>query len=275
MISKLFRFQFKELSRFLFPVMGISAVLMLLAMIPTLLLGISFINQLVFSLMYIILVGSSVVMILLMIIRDYHNFYGKRAYLTHSFPASAKELFLSRILYYLLSNLCITLYTFLQTYFLYRTVIYPKISPIDLQQVYQYVKPLLGWFILYGISATFLSVFMGMAINTLGAGRKLQRFGVGGPLLIYLLLSTITQIFTILATIFFPLSLKITIANTSLSYSLVKQNMFSFYSKNFFDNQHASTDLLIGIGNLLVFIVMGIILALIVNHHMKKRVCLK
>lgn len=275
MISKLFRFQFKELSRLLFPIIGISAALTILMMIPTWLLENTFLNQLSLAFIYIILVGGGVVMTLLVIVKDYHNFYGKRAYLMQSFPASAKELFLSRILYYLVSTICIILYTFLQLLFLYRMIFYPDILSVDLRQAYQFIKPLMGWLIIYGASAIFLTILMGMSINTLGAGRKLQRFGFGGPLLIYFLLNIIMQICSSIATIFLPLALQLKLTATGISHSLITQSMFAFYGKNIFDDQLMSTDFVIGIGNIPVFIVMGIVLAFIVQHYMKKKVCLK
>ncbi len=275
MINKLFRFQFKELSRLLFPVMGITAVLMMLAVIPPWLTKNMIFEQLSTVFSFILMIGGNLVMVLSVLIKDYHNFYGKRAYLMHSFPVSSKELFISRILYHLVSVLLITIYAFLQLFFLHKMFLYLRIFPADLQQIYQYIKPFMGWLAIYGATAILLSVFMMMSINTLGAGSRLQRFGVGGPIIVYLLLNVILQISEIIFTLFLPLALQIEITETGISHDLIQKSMFNFYGKNLFDNQAIQSDIVIGIGNVFLFTLLAIVLAIIVNHYMKKRVCLK
>lgn len=276
MISKLFRFQFKELSRLLFPVMGVSALIIALSSVVTVL---NLQNEIIIGFATVIsiiaLSGGGMIFFLLSAITDYQNFYGKRAYLINSFPASVSQLFISRIMYYFFSYLLSSIFILIEMcYLLYMNI--ADEAMFELRYLWEMIKPFAIFIAVYFIIAIFVNLFVFMTANTIGSGSKLQRFGIGGPVLVYVILYIIIQVGSFISTIFVPIGIEFYGKMTATSsYRILFQSMASYYGKNLFNETAMESNLFIGIGVVAFLLILAIVLGITVYQQMNKKLCLK
>ncbi len=276
MISKLFRFQFRELSRLLFPIMGVSALIIALTSVIT---GLNLQNEILIGsatvISVIVLSGGGMILFLLSAITDYKNFYGKRAYLLNSFPATVSQLFISRMLFYFVSYLLSSIFILIEMCY----IVYINMADEDmhgLSNFWEIIKPFVIFIAVYFIIALLVNAFVFMTANTIGSGSKLQRFGIGGPVLVYVVLYIIIQVGSFISMIFVPIGIEFYGKMTaSSSYLILFQSMSSYYGKNLFNETAMEANLFIGIGAIFFFMILAIALAIVVYQQMKKKLCLK
>ncbi len=275
MIGKLLKYQLRESGRIQLLVIGISFLVFFLG---------SFLEIFRFSNSFLVGAGmfisilsmSAAVLIgyLMLIITDYQNFYGKRAYFLQSVPAKTSELFISRFLFYLISLLCLYLIIGIQFWaFLRIQTTYFSTDEIDLLRAL--IKNMLPLIIGFGLFSVLFGVFVMMATVTLGSNPAFRKLGAGGPVIMYIIIYVIQQIGTLLTLFLIPLGVKITLtADQKWNFQLLTQNMIAYYG-DLFTASGAESPAFIGIGFLFYYIIMGIVLAVLTYRSMKYKVNLR
>lgn len=210
MIGKLYKQMMKDSAKTIFSIILIS---FLALTAPTLLQMFNMhgpMNQLAYVLYIVFLVGSHIAIFLIIIYRDYQNMFADRAYFYRSIPASGRSFTAARTLYYISYHFIAVVSVILQllllglmTYWtLAREGNFPALSEV-IGQIWTALKPYiineqfprLVLFILTGTLLTCVSLPMNVS---LGTQERLNRYGIGGPIIVGVIFSFINSIINFL-----------------------------------------------------------------------------
>lgn len=216
------------------------------------------------------MIATAFIGFIFMIITDYQNFYGKRAYFVQSIPARTSALFSSRFLYYLITSLCLILIVVLEF------IIFMKIQKID------FWGPMFGFYknifpVMLGL--IFFSLICGILLMqttvTLGSSPAFRKLGIGGPVVVYIILYVIYQVGTLLSMLFIPLGVELSIEPSGeVTSQILTQNMIAYYREDLFNSAAMDAKPYIGLGFLLFYLIISVVLLAITYREMKHRVSL-
>lgn len=272
MIAKLLKYQFRELARTFIPASLIPfAVILLLSFmgfIPNpILIG------LVASFSWLVLGGQAILLQILAVVNDYGNMQGKRAYFLRGIPATTGSLFSARLIYYICTNLWSILFVLAEMAIIFCLTL----RKLTLAQVAAGEIPVGFWLfmVLISIVGSVFSAFISMAVVSLGSQSGLHRFGIGGPILVYVILYLAQQVGNLLFMFFIPLGVKLgTTATGGAKVELLTESMFNYYRSNLFSTVGTTGDPFIGLGFIFFYLILGVVLASLTYRSMKYKTSL-
>lgn len=289
MFGKLVKHEFRATGRII-PFVFLVTIFMGLITITGILLNIDALIGVSFFFLIITLIAEVVVTYGLLIWRFYKTMCGNEAYLSFTLPVKPRLLYFSKMLvsfvWVILSMLVLMLGLSLIVLVIIKgkdTSIAGIIEGIKVMTDFLGFSDHKGIAILFIIVVTVFSILGGLTsiffAVTLGSTSRFHKFGIGGPILVYLVEYISLQMIGMLAFGLIPLALEVTVRlDEGLSYRLVSRNMIEWIleeTKRSATGAAASEVGLIGIGT---YIVLPIILAVlfmattrIVEKHMSIR----
>ncbi|HHV43028.1 MAG TPA: hypothetical protein GXX72_09390 [Clostridiaceae bacterium] len=167
--------------------------------------------------------------LILGLIHYYRHFYTNQGYLTHTLPVTASQRYHSKFVSGFILYLLATVITFFGVNIavlakslgsgqgfsalgdMYTTM-FAWHDKVGFNPIWIWLLLLVFWFFIY---LYFFAIYS-FSISV-GMGRRLARFGVGGPILVYIVLYIFYQITALLAFLFLPLSLRLQIDMTAIT----------------------------------------------------------
>lgn len=285
MFGKLVKHEFRATRRVI-PFVFLLTVFIAIMMMLSVLLNLSAITGLTLALLIIMIVAEVTVTYVLVIWRFYRTMCGNEAYLSHTLPVRPQLLLWSKLLVsfvwvalsYLVLFLCLTPVV----------IIIAKGTGSSFSEITDQMKSVWDFIgfgghevivipliivlfsisILYGLSEFFFSV-------SLGSTSKMHKYGVGGPILVYLGLYFGLQVVGLIA-MMIPLAVKISMTDAGrVSYSVVTKNMLQWFLDQIKNSGGAANAGQFGLGTFLVMpVIMGVLLYVtsrIVEKHTSVR----
>jgi len=191
------------------------------------------------TLMYVlgIIATSALVPVVLVLVlaHYYRHFYTNQGYLTHTLPVTSSHRYhakmISGFLLYVFSSLVAVFGFFIilltegisKGNTMYAINEFFRIMGI--WPAYIGLSTFAGVLLIVGIwLLVYLNFFTTMSLAvTAGMGRRFNRFGVGGPFLVYIILYVVNQVLGFLGLFFIPLSLRISPRDTFLEMRVVTE----------------------------------------------------
>lgn len=167
--------------------------------------------------------------LLLGLVHYYRHFYTDQGYLTHTLPATADQRYYGKLLGAFLLYLFTTVVAIFGALILvlakslsehtsftgFRAIIRAIASwPYQIG-----LNPVLCWLLLFALWLFIFIYFFALysfCIST-GMSRRLSRFSFGGPIIVYIIVYIIQQVIGLLAFLFFPLSLRLSVSLDAIS----------------------------------------------------------
>lgn len=147
---------------------------------------------------------------ILIVINDYKNFHGQRSYFYQAIPANTKDLFWSRFLHYSAITLIVGLLTILTAFIMLVSILSVSDLPVMniLRSAWAFITSSFNiyWVLIIGLFILnfFTSVFTLMFSVTIGSDQRLQRLSFAGPILVYIVISFLIQIVSLIFIFLFP-----------------------------------------------------------------------
>ncbi|MDF2820821.1 MAG: putative transporter, peremase protein [Clostridiales bacterium] len=271
MFGKLVKLEFKETAKTMLLAYIFLAILGLLAY------GLSFTNISAATGILVFLFVFSAVVIgivtgLLMALRFNKTMFSSQGYLTHTLPVTPTQLYLSKILVAFFWNVVsffaavLSVFAVLKISGAWDEFILEIMDEIGM-------TPPTGLIILF-VCAILVSLFTFLVSTffacTICNTSRFQGLGSAGPIVIYLLTSTILQIISVIGTVFIPLTLfvneKLKIESFSISFPYKISDIL---------NESITTKAPIGIGGVILIYAMYILIFVFTLKLLKKKVCIK
>lgn len=170
-------------------------------------------------------------LVLLSLVHYYRHLYTHQGYLSHTLPVRPDQRYhaklISAFLLYVLGTIGVIAGAML-IYLMGRSN-----DPAALSRLWQAfrlwphhygIKPLVFWLLLIGgWLYLFIMPFILYSFSiTLGMSRRLSRYGVGGPVLVYLVSYLALQLLMVIGYLFIPLSLRLRAVGTGYDWQVVK-----------------------------------------------------
>jgi len=239
MFGKLVKHEFRATRRiipFVFLVTVILAVTMALSIILHLeaLIGISL------GLLIMMMIAQIVVTFVLVIWRYYKTMCGNEAYLSFTLPIKPQLLLWSKLL---VSFVWVALSFFVLLGVVVLIIVsYAKSTGTPLSEITEQIKFFWNLFGLAGNEAVAIPVIIAMLIMSalyglvqmffsvsLGSTSKLHKYGIGGPVLIYVILYFVLQIVSVIFMGLIPLAVEFSQGATgSMTFRIVSRNMIEW-----------------------------------------------
>lgn len=200
-----------------------------------LMLRVPILGELLHKLAIIATVGLLPASLLLGLIHYYRSLYTNQGYLTHTLPVKPSlhvyGKWISAFLLYVLASLTAILGGLLLFWadtvskggptnvleqvgsFICSVTHIPGVHPMTVQiiMLIVWVSVSLSAIVVYSFSITF------------GMSRRLARFGIGGPILVYLLVYFVQQVLMLVANFIVPLSMRLTVEGKSVVWDIVPE----------------------------------------------------
>lgn len=281
MTAKLFKLQFREVWRIIRILIPLTFLFILLTSAAAL-LQIGFITGLLTTFTMVMIIGSAFVLYALVVMNDYQNMQGKRAYFVRSIPAKPGELFTSRLLYYV-SFFLIGIIALLAELF---TLVFLMTQAEDgggmtlirsfLDQVAEFF-PMIGLILLsYVAIMILLNVLSFMFAISVGSEAKFRHLGIGGPVVIYIIYYIAMQVLTLVSMFVIPIGVRFDAYATSptdANIRLVRESMLPQFIKMIRDGIEP-TEPVIGIGIIPFVIIAVFVLGWVTYRSMSRRLTL-
>ena len=281
MTGKLYKLQFREvgrIARILIPL----TFLFVIATSASALLRIGFLTGIMMFLTILMIVGSAFVLFFLVISNDYHNMQGKRAYFVRSIPAEPKQLFTSRFLYYLSFFLLTIAALLLQVFLLVILMTAAEGSSVsDMLETIRYLLRSAGiGFILatvgYGLFALVMNSLVFMFVISVGSEAPLRHFGIGGPVLVYIIYYVVMQVVSFVGLFAIPIGVRFNAAAPTpnqANFELVAESTLPQFIRMVQDGTEP-TQPVIGLGIIPLYIILAIVVGILTYRSMSKRLTL-
>ncbi len=239
------------------------------------------------GLLMIMVIAEVIITYVLIVWRYYKTMCAGEAYLSYTLPVNPQLLMWSKFLVsfvwaaisYLVFAVCLILLV----------AIFAKGTGTTIKEVFEQLETLWQMFGLRGQEGTVitavivlfvLSIASGLAqiffSVSLGSTSKLHKYGVGGPILVYVALYFALQIVSAAAMAFIPLAIEFKATESgALSFRIVSRNMLQWFTEAIRNGNSASNAGFVGIGSYLVIPILVAILlyatSRIVDRHTSVR----
>ncbi len=263
MFGKLVKHEFRATRRVI-PFVFLLTVFLVLMMTVSVVLDLDTMVGLTLVLLIITMFAEVIITYVLVVWRFYKSMCGNEAYLSFTLPIKPQLLLWSKLL---VSFVWVALsYLVFAGSIMMAVVIIAKGTGTSIQDIFEQIKiflnmigfgghetaaiaTIIGLFtlaILSGLTQIFFSV-------SLGSTSKLHKFGVGGPILVYVILYFALQFVTVIAMSVIPLAIEMDVAESgALSYRIVSRNMVQWFLEAIRNSEAGSNEGLIGLGSFLV-----------------------
>ncbi|MBN1892739.1 MAG: hypothetical protein JW780_08160 [Clostridiales bacterium] len=264
MFGKLVKHEFRATRRII-PFVFLVTVLVAVMMTVSVLLDLDAVIGLTIFLLILMVVAEVIVTYVLVIWRYYKSMCGNEAYLSFTLPIEPKMLFWSKMLvsfvWIALSYIVAAGVTMLLALVVTSGL---GVSISDIADGFRYFWNLIGFAgheavaipmivfvffitIIAGLTNVFFSV-------SLGSTSKFHKYGIGGPILVYIVLYFVLQIITAIATMLIPLAVRVTPTETGeLSYRIVSTPMVQWFIETVKNSSVEPQTSIVGIGSYILF----------------------
>lgn len=284
MTGKLFRLQFMDTWRTAGPFSLLGSLIVLIILPLAWLLGLDFFKSLSVAISFLLITLTAGYGFIMTIYNDYQNMQGKRAYFVRAIPVSDDTLFRSRFMTYLAGFLLVLIKFILDLlliFFLMWILQAEPMSELGRHLAYMRVvmfKPLSLFMIFLAFLYLIYYVFVFMASISIGSESRWQRFGIGGPILVFALFFIFLQMVGIVSILFIPLSIKLPpgpIRPAALNLHFVNESMWSkLFETGSYSEAAMISDPILGIGFVPVLIFFTALAAFLTYRSMSKKLSL-
>ena len=233
MTAKLFKLQFREVWRVIRILIPLTFLFILVTSAAAL-LRIGLLTGLLMTVTVIMIIGSAFVLLALVVMNDYQNMQGRRAYFVRSIPAAPGSLFSSRFLYYL-SFLLIGIAALAAE--IITLVVLMNLA--EGNDGWSMVRAFFGGlaelfpmpglvFLAYSAVLLVLNILSFMFAISVGSEAKFRHLGIGGPVVVYIIYYIAMQVTVFVSMFLIPIGLQFNPAATALSqadFRIVRESM--------------------------------------------------
>lgn len=286
MFGKLVKHEFRATRRVI-PFVFMLTVFIALMMTLSVALNLEAVVGITMGLLIIMIIAEVIITYVLIVWRYYKTMCGNEAYLSYTLPVKPQMLMWSKFLVsfvwaaisYLVFAVCM----------IPLIIIFAKGTGTTTADIFDQMKvfwemiglrgheaavigTMIGLFvlsILFGLTQIFFSV-------SLGSTSKLHKYGIGGPILVYVILYFVLQIVSLIAMTLIPLAVEMKATEAGeLSFRVVSRNMLQWFIETIRNAESASNAGLVGIGSYLVIPIIAAVLLFatskIVDRHTSVR----
>ncbi|MBN1775579.1 MAG: hypothetical protein JW817_03845 [Clostridiales bacterium] len=286
MFSKLVKHEFRATRRVI-PFVFLLTVFIAGMMTVSVALNLEAIVGITMGLLIIMLIAEVIITYALIVWRYYKTMCGNEAYLSHTLPVKPHLLMWSK---FLVSFVWVAIsYLVLAACMVLLIIIFAKGTGTTLAEIFDQLKIFWQAFGLRGHEVTVIVSIIGLFILSivsgltqiffsvsLGSTSKLHKYGIGGPILVYVVLYFVLQIVSMAAMALVPLAFAVqTTEAGELSFRIVSRNMLEWFIETIRNGEPVSNAGLVGIGSYLILPVLVAVLlyatARIVDRHTSVR----
>lgn len=286
MFSKLVKHEFRATRRVI-PFVFLLTVFIAGMMTVSVALNLEALVGITMGLLIIMLIAEVIITYVLIVWRYYKTMCGNEAYLSHTLPVKPHLLMWSK---FLVSFVWVAIsYLVLAACMVLLIIIFVKGTGTTFAEVFDQLKIFWQAFGLRGQEVTVIASVIGLFILSivsgltqlffsvsLGSTSKLHKYGIGGPVLVYVVLYFALQIVSMAAMALVPLAFEVQATEAGeLSFRIVSRNMLEWFIETIRNGEPVSNTGLVGIGSYLILPVLVAVLLYatvrIVDRHTSVR----
>ncbi len=285
MFGKLMKHEWRATARQIMPVFVVNILFVVLFVIARL-IKVPIVSQGLFILLPIIIFAQVVTTLILLVVRYYKNLYGSEGYLTHTLPVKPRLLLASKLLVsfiwmclsYILAAASVFVFIFkgllqegeeikqlteMGTWF---------IKFIGFEQNPGLLGLIVFWVLIFGILNTLLNLYLSIS---LGSTPLFAPLGVGGPIIVYFILSAIGQVLSVVAALLIPIGISpVMEANGGRHFQLILSSAFEFIAV-ITTRTYSAMPSFIPLGSYIILPLVAVVYCLITVQIIKKKTNLR